>query len=194
MLLNSNGNMGVRAAFKGSGANSAERPRNPREMARIETPKRIRGTQDIFGDEQRRFAHVLDTFDRVRRLYCFQRRRDSRVRGDRRVRPLDGRDQRRRLEGDVHVRGSRRRFDHAASRVHRRHRPRVYHRGLAAICAAQAGHRGPGVPLRAPAKGPLPPVPPDRRRDHRRGRARGGCRAARPRRPAAPRARHRRRA
>src|SRR5216110_3472196 len=42
-------------------------------MARIETPKRIRGTQDIFGDEQRRFAAVLDAFDRVRRLYCFQR-------------------------------------------------------------------------------------------------------------------------
>jgi histidyl-tRNA synthetase len=42
-------------------------------MARIETPKRIRGTQDIFGDEQRRFATVLDTFERVRRLYCFQR-------------------------------------------------------------------------------------------------------------------------
>ena len=42
-------------------------------MARIETPRRVRGTQDIFGDDQRRFAHVLDTFDRVRRLYCFQR-------------------------------------------------------------------------------------------------------------------------
>jgi histidyl-tRNA synthetase len=42
-------------------------------MARIETPKRIRGTQDIFGDEQRRFAAVLDAFDHVRRLYCFQR-------------------------------------------------------------------------------------------------------------------------
>jgi histidyl-tRNA synthetase len=42
-------------------------------MARIETPKRIRGTQDIFGEEQRRFAHVLDTFERVRRLYCFSR-------------------------------------------------------------------------------------------------------------------------
>ncbi len=42
-------------------------------MARIETPRRVRGTQDIFGDEQRRFAQVLDTFDRVRRLYCFQR-------------------------------------------------------------------------------------------------------------------------
>jgi histidyl-tRNA synthetase len=42
-------------------------------MARIETPKRIRGTQDIFGEEQRRFAAVVDTFDRVRKLYCFQR-------------------------------------------------------------------------------------------------------------------------
>ncbi len=42
-------------------------------MARIETPNRIRGTQDIFGDEQRRFATVLDRFDHVRKLYCFQR-------------------------------------------------------------------------------------------------------------------------
>jgi histidyl-tRNA synthetase len=42
-------------------------------MARIETPRRVRGTQDIFGEDQRRHAHVLDTFERVRRLYCFQR-------------------------------------------------------------------------------------------------------------------------
>ncbi|QDZ08384.1 histidine--tRNA ligase [Sphingomonas panacisoli] len=42
-------------------------------MARIETPKRIRGTQDIFGDEQRRFARVLEAFEKVRRLYAFQR-------------------------------------------------------------------------------------------------------------------------
>ena len=42
-------------------------------MARIDTPKRIRGTQDIFGDEQRRFARVLDAFEKVRRLYAFQR-------------------------------------------------------------------------------------------------------------------------
>ena len=42
-------------------------------MARIQTPNRVRGTQDIFRDEERRFAHVLDTFDRVRRLYCFER-------------------------------------------------------------------------------------------------------------------------
>jgi histidyl-tRNA synthetase len=44
-------------------------PRTPR----VQTPQRVRGTQDIFGEEQRRFAHVLDTFERVRRLYCFQR-------------------------------------------------------------------------------------------------------------------------
>lgn len=42
-------------------------------MARIQTPNRVRGTQDIFGEDQRRFAHVLDTFERVRRLYCFSR-------------------------------------------------------------------------------------------------------------------------
>jgi histidyl-tRNA synthetase len=42
-------------------------------MARIQTPNRVRGTQDIFGSEERRFARVLETFDRVRKLYCFQR-------------------------------------------------------------------------------------------------------------------------
>ena len=42
-------------------------------MARIETPRPVRGTQDIFGDEQRRFARVLEAFDHVRKLYAFQR-------------------------------------------------------------------------------------------------------------------------
>lgn len=42
-------------------------------MARIQTPNRVRGTQDIFGADERRFARVLETFDRVRKLYCFQR-------------------------------------------------------------------------------------------------------------------------
>lgn len=40
-------------------------------MARIEPPRRVRGTQDIFGDEQRRFARVVEAFEHVRRLYCF---------------------------------------------------------------------------------------------------------------------------
>jgi histidyl-tRNA synthetase len=42
-------------------------------MARIETPRPIRGTQDIFGEDQRRFARVVDAFERIRRLYCFGR-------------------------------------------------------------------------------------------------------------------------
>ena len=42
-------------------------------MARIETPKPVRGTQDMIGDTADRFQHVVDTFDRVRRLYGFKR-------------------------------------------------------------------------------------------------------------------------
>lgn len=37
------------------------------------SPNRVRGTQDIFGADERRFARVVETFDRVRKLYCFQR-------------------------------------------------------------------------------------------------------------------------
>jgi histidyl-tRNA synthetase len=46
-------------------------------MAKIETPRPVRGTQDMLGGTseafQERFAHVVATFDRVRRLYGFQR-------------------------------------------------------------------------------------------------------------------------
>ena len=42
-------------------------------MARIETPRPIRGTQSMFGEEADRFHHVVQTFDRVRRLYGFGR-------------------------------------------------------------------------------------------------------------------------
>lgn len=38
-----------------------------------QTPNRIRGTQDMLGETQRAFAHVVNTFDHVRRLYGFQR-------------------------------------------------------------------------------------------------------------------------
>jgi histidyl-tRNA synthetase len=37
------------------------------------TPQAIRGTQDMLGEDAERFAHVVDTFDRVRRLYGFGR-------------------------------------------------------------------------------------------------------------------------
>jgi histidyl-tRNA synthetase len=36
-------------------------------------PQRIRGTQDIWGEEADRFGAVVDAFERVRRLYAFQR-------------------------------------------------------------------------------------------------------------------------
>ncbi len=41
-------------------------------MAKIQTPQPVRGTQDIFGEDQERFSHVVETFERVRRLYGFK--------------------------------------------------------------------------------------------------------------------------
>jgi histidyl-tRNA synthetase len=42
-------------------------------MAKIETPRPIRGTQDMIGDSADRFAHVVETFEKVRKLYGFRR-------------------------------------------------------------------------------------------------------------------------
>jgi len=42
-------------------------------MARIETPKAVRGTQSMLGEDAQRFTKVVETFERVRRLYGFQR-------------------------------------------------------------------------------------------------------------------------
>ena len=42
-------------------------------MSKAQTPRPIRGTQDLLGEEARRFGHVVDTFERVRRLYGFGR-------------------------------------------------------------------------------------------------------------------------
>jgi histidyl-tRNA synthetase len=39
----------------------------------IQTPQAVRGTQDIFGPEAEAFAFVVETFERVRRLYGFGR-------------------------------------------------------------------------------------------------------------------------
>ena len=37
------------------------------------TPQAIRGTQDIFGSDAEAFAFVVETFERVRKLYRFRR-------------------------------------------------------------------------------------------------------------------------
>ena len=42
-------------------------------MAHNVTPQPIRGTQSLLGEEADRFAHVVGTFDKVRRLYGFKR-------------------------------------------------------------------------------------------------------------------------
>jgi len=42
-------------------------------MAKIPTPHAIRGTQDMLGETADRFTHVVETFERVRRLYGFRR-------------------------------------------------------------------------------------------------------------------------
>ena len=41
-------------------------------MAKIQTPQAVRGTQDMFGETEERFAHVVATFERVRRIYGFK--------------------------------------------------------------------------------------------------------------------------
>jgi histidyl-tRNA synthetase len=42
-------------------------------MSKIQTPRPVRGTQDMLGESADRFHHVVETFDRVRRLYGFKR-------------------------------------------------------------------------------------------------------------------------
>lgn len=42
-------------------------------MAKIQIPKPVRGTQDMLGESADRFAHVVETFERVRKLYGFRR-------------------------------------------------------------------------------------------------------------------------
>ena len=43
------------------------------KSAKIPTPQAVRGTQDMLGDFADRFAYVVETFERVRRLYGFKR-------------------------------------------------------------------------------------------------------------------------
>ena len=45
----------------------------PPPMSKPTTPQAIRGTQDIFGAEAEAFAFVVETFERVRKLYRFRR-------------------------------------------------------------------------------------------------------------------------
>ncbi len=46
--------------------------RKQAKMAKIQTPQPVRGTQDMYGETEERFAHVVATFESVRRLYGFK--------------------------------------------------------------------------------------------------------------------------
>jgi histidyl-tRNA synthetase len=41
-------------------------------MSKIATPNPVRGTQDMYGENEERFAHVVATFERVRKLFGFK--------------------------------------------------------------------------------------------------------------------------
>ncbi len=41
-------------------------------MSKIATPGAVRGTQDIYGEAEERFAQVVTSFDRIRKLYGFK--------------------------------------------------------------------------------------------------------------------------
>ena len=52
---------------------TTNRPDTGPDSGRIETPQAIRGTQDIFGAEAEAFVRVVETFERMRKLYRFRR-------------------------------------------------------------------------------------------------------------------------
>ena len=116
-------------------------------MAKIETPRPIRGTQDMLGETADRFHHVVDTFDRVRRLYGFKRVEVpvfestavfARSLGEttdvvsKEMYTFDDRG------GDSLT---------LAARIYRRHLPRLSDRGLAAAWRAETRHARPALPL-----------------------------------------------
>jgi histidyl-tRNA synthetase len=41
-------------------------------MTKVQTPNPVRGTQDMYGEAEQRFAAVVDGFERVRKLYGFK--------------------------------------------------------------------------------------------------------------------------
>ena len=100
----------------------------------------------------------------------------------------------RRVQGDVHLHRPRRRQPDLAAGGHGRPVPGAGEQRARPVGAAAQGvlHRA-DVPLRAPAEGALPAVPPDRHRGARLGRALGRCRGHRLRLAHPARARHRRR-
>src|SRR5471030_2990273 len=136
----------------------------------------VRGTHDILPDEYRRFAHVVDTARDVARLYGY-REMATPIFEFTELFARGRRDDRRGLQGDVHVQGSRRRIAHLAAGIHCRHLPRFrVERRTDPAAPAQDLRGRSDVPLRAATEGPPAPVPPDRSRGAGGAGAWGGYR------------------
>ena len=132
-----------------------------------------RGTHDLIGEDQRRHQHVIDTARRIAATYGFDEwstpifedtRVFSRTLGETSDVVMKEMYSFQDRGGDSH---------HPAPGSHRRPLPRAGDQRPDPVAAAEGVLRRPDVPLRAPAEGPLPPVPPDRHRADRLGRAAG---------------------
>ena len=146
----------------------------------------VRGTHDIVGETALRHRFVVETGREVGGALRLCRDGGAGVRVHRGVRAHARRDLGHRHQGDVQLRGPRRRARHAPARVHRRRGARADLGRARPELPDPAVHERPGVPLRAAAEGPAAPVPPDRRRAAGGGRA-GGRRRGDRARPAHPR-------
>ncbi len=164
----------LEAAAKGQGRSGGTR-RLTSSMAGLQP---VRGTQDLLPDAQRRHRAVIDTARAYRRALSAIRR--SRRRSSNSPKSLRGRSARRTdiVSKEMYtLHRSRRRRDHVAAGIHRRHRARGPFEQPDAKPAAEVLRGGADVPLRAAAERPLPPIPSDRCRAHRRGAADGGYRS-----------------
>ncbi len=157
------------------------------------TPQSIRGTQDIFGPDAEAFSFVVETFERVRKLYRFRRvempvfeKTEVFARSIGETTDIVSKEMYSFEDRGGDSLTLRPEFTAGIARA-------FLSNGWQQHAPAEAGDARPAVPLRTPAKGALSPVPPDRRRDHRRGRTAGRCGTAGDGRPAAARAGNRRR-
>ena len=150
-------------------------PGSPPGLIHRSTPKApqldalqpVRGTRDLIGDDQRRYAHVAGTGRRIAGLYGFDEW-STPVFEDTRVfaRTLGD-------TSDVVTKEMYTFADRGGDSVtlraggHRRDLPGAGEQRADPVAAAKGVLRRTDVPLRAAAEGALPAVPPDRRRADR---------------------------
>ena len=142
------------------------------------TPQAIRGTQDIFGAEAEAFAFVVETFERVRKLYRFRRvempvfeRTEVFARSIGETTDIVSKEMYSFDDRGGESLTLRPEFTAGIARAY-------ITNGWQQHAPVKLATHGPLFRYERPQKGPLSPVPPIGCRDHRRGRAAGRRRAA----------------